>query len=72
MLAMNKRAILKERYMKMFECMLESAFNNRPQPVLLADGLCIELYLEEDELHWRRSGRDTGRSTDEDDPNTGD
>jgi len=40
----------------MFEHLLDAAFAGEPQPVLFCDNIVLELYLDGDELHWRRYG----------------
>ena len=50
---MDNREELKRRYLKLIELLIDAAFDGKPQRFLPCDGVVLELYLENEELHWR-------------------
>jgi hypothetical protein len=50
----GRREFLRKRYLSMFAMLIDSAFNDKPQPFVFCDDVVLELYLEDEELHWRK------------------
>lgn len=50
----GRREFLKRRYMSTHSMIVDAAFNGKPQPFMFCDGVVLELYLEDEELHWRK------------------
>jgi hypothetical protein len=63
---MSQRAELKKRYLKTFEMLIDAAFKGKPQPFMFCDGVVLELYEKDDELHWRVYGGNNSRSSEQD------
>lgn len=59
----GRREFLRRRYMNQFAMLVDAAFKNKPQPFVFCDGVVLELYLEDEELHWREyDGKRDGKS----------
>jgi len=49
----EQKKVLKEGYLRSFSLLIDSAFSGKPQPFEFCDGVVLELYLADGELHWR-------------------
>ena len=48
-----KQEELKRRYLKMIELLIDQAFLGKPQPFEFCEGVVLELFEKDGELHWR-------------------
>ena len=55
---MPKLEKLKAGYLAMFERLIDAAFDGEPQVFMFCEGVVLELYLDGDELHWRKYGEE--------------
>ena len=59
----KKMKSLKDRYVGFFEDLISKALSGNAQTVHFCDDVVLELYLDGEELHWRRiNGGDQGSS----------
>lgn len=45
---------IRDRYIALFEMAIDSALAGKPQKIAFCSDVVLELYLEDDMLHWRK------------------